>query len=69
MLPKELLEVKRQKGRILPKFAGYDEFELAETVIKLFEENIGSKYIKIKNEIKKIEDARNYKKIRGFAKI
>ena len=69
MLPKELLEVSRQKGRIIPKFASYDELELAEKVIELFKINKNSKYIKIKNELKKMENARNYKKVRGFAKI
>lgn len=69
MLPKELLDVRRQKDRIIPKFAGNNELRIAEEVIEIFRRNKGSKYIKIKNEIKKIENAKNYKKVRGFAKI
>ncbi|MFP3945737.1 MAG: DUF790 family protein [Archaeoglobaceae archaeon] len=69
MLPKEFLEVKKTKGKIFPKFGGEDESELAHKVIKLFEESKGSKYGQIKNKLKELENARNYKKVRAFARI
>ncbi|MFO7968061.1 MAG: DUF790 family protein [Archaeoglobaceae archaeon] len=69
MLPKEFLEVKKYKGKIFPKFAGESEGELAHEVINLFEENKGFKYSHLKNKLKEIENARNYKKVRAFARI
>lgn len=69
MLPKEFLEVKKAKGKIFPKFAGEEEGELAHKVIELFEESKGSKYSHLKNKLKELEDARNYKKVRAFARI
>ncbi len=69
MLPKEFLEVKKSKGKIFPKFAGENEAELAHKVIGLFEESKGSKYSHIKDKLKELENARNYKKVRAFARI
>lgn len=69
MLPKEFLEVKKSRGKIFPKFAGNDEAELAEKVINLFEESRGAKYSQIKNKLKELENARNYKKVRAFARV
>ncbi len=69
MLPKEFLEVKKSKGKIFPKFAGEEQVEMARKVIELFGESKGSKYSQIKNRLKEMENARNYKKVRAFARL
>ena len=70
MLPKELLETYKSRGKIYPKFAWSDEdLRLAERVIKVFRMCIGRKYGQILENLRKLETARNYKKVRGFAKL
>jgi hypothetical protein len=67
MLPKELLEVRRIKGRMYPKFASNNDVELAAKVIEIY--RAGKRFRAIKEELKGIENAKNYKKVRGFSRI
>ncbi len=69
MLPKELLEVTRRKGKIYPKFAWIDEVKLADRIIKLYRAGVEKRYGTVLKALRKLEDARNYRKVRGFAKI
>lgn len=69
MLPKELLEIKRVKGKIYPEFATAEHLKLARKVIGIFEEHVGRKYKFVLESLKLIETAENYKKVRGFAKV
>ncbi len=70
MLPKELLETYRSGGKIYPKFAWSNgDLKLAERVIKVFRTCMGKKYGKILENLRKLETAKNYKKVRGFAKL
>lgn len=69
MLPKELLEVRRVGKKVYPKFAGTDEVALAERVIRIYKLGINRKYGLIQEKLRRIENARNYRKVRGFAKI
>ena len=69
MLPKELLEVRKYKGKIFPRFAGEKEYPLAEQVISIFRAGKGKKYGAVMAALKKVEDARNYRKVRGFARV
>jgi hypothetical protein len=69
VLPKELLEVKRFKGKIFPKFAAEGDYELAEKIIKIFSAGRGEKYGKVMTAIKTLENARNFRKVRGFARV
>lgn len=67
MLPKELLEVKRVGGRIYPKFT--NDKNLAEAIIRIFNMCVGKKAKIIQSNLRKIENARNYRMVRGLAKI
>jgi len=69
MLPKELLDVRKVKGKIIPKFAGEKDYGLAEIVIKVFRAGVGKKYGKVLAKLKDIEDARNFRKVRGFVRV
>lgn len=69
MLPKELLEVKRMGGMIHPKFVSLDDTKLAEIVIKIYKLGLGKKLKLIQANLRKIENAKNYRKVRGFAKL
>ncbi len=69
MLPKELFEAKRVKGRIYPRFAGEKDYELAERIIEIFSRSKGRKYGKVVSEIKKLETAENFKRVRGFLRV
>ncbi len=69
MLPKELLEVRRVRGKIIPVFASEKDVELAEKVLKVFKSGIGKKYGSVLKALREIETADNFKKVRGFAKI
>ena len=69
MLPKDLLEVRRVGGKIFPKFASLEDVKLAKTVLKIYELGLGKKYKLIQANLRKIETARNYRKVRGFAKL
>ncbi len=70
MLPKELLETYRSGGKIYPKFAWSNgDLKLAGKVIKVFRMCMGKKYGKILENLRKLEMAKNYKKVRGFAKL
>ncbi|MCS7121941.1 MAG: DUF790 family protein [Archaeoglobaceae archaeon] len=69
MLPKELLDVKRVKGKIYPKFATAEDIKLAKKIIEIFEKCKGKKYKVVLEILSSIEDAENYKKVRGFTKI
>ena len=69
MLPKDLLEVRRVGGKIFPKFASLEDVKLAKTVLKIYKLGLGKKYKLIQANLRKIETARNYRKVRGFAKL
>jgi predicted nuclease of restriction endonuclease-like RecB superfamily len=69
VLPKDLLEVRRTGGKIFPKFASMEDVRLAETVLKIYKLGLGKKYRLIQANLRKIETARNYRKVRGFAKL
>ncbi len=69
MLPKELLEVRKSKGKIIPKFAGKDDYPLAEKIIKIFSSGVGKKYGSVLSALKSVENADNYRKVRGFARV
>ncbi len=70
MLPKELLETYRSGGKIYPKFAWSNgDLKLAGKVIKVFRMCMGKKYGRILENLRKLETAKNYKKVRGFAKL
>jgi predicted nuclease of restriction endonuclease-like RecB superfamily len=69
MLPKELLDVRKIKGRILPKFSDERDYELAEKVIWIFRRGVGKKYGKLLTLAKELEDAKNFKKVRGFVRV
>lgn len=69
MLPKELLEVRKSRGKIFPKFAGDKDYALAERIIKIFKAGKGKKYGSVLSALKSLENAKNYKKVRGFAKV
>lgn len=69
MLPKELLDVRRAKGRIFPKFADERDYELAEKVIETFKKGLGKKYGNLMKQARKLENAKNFKKVRGFIRV
>lgn len=69
MLPKELLDVRKAKGRIFPKFADERDYELAEEVIRIFKSGLGKKYGKVMKLAKGLENAKNFKKVRGFVRV
>ncbi len=69
MLPKELLDVRRVKGKIMPKFAAEDDYELAERILALFRAGVGKKYGAVAAKLKELENARNFRKVRGFARV
>ncbi len=69
MLPKELLEVKRAGGMIFPKFAGNNDLMLAKRVIDIYRKGLGKKMKVVQAKLREIENARNYKKVRAFAKL
>ncbi|AGK61463.1 hypothetical protein Asulf_01480 [Archaeoglobus sulfaticallidus PM70-1] len=69
MLPKEYLDVRKIKGKIYPRFVDFEWFDIAKKVISIYAKNTGNKLKKARNEVKKIEDSENYKKIRAFARI
>lgn len=69
MLPKELLDVRKVKGKIIPKFAGEKEYELAEMVLRVFRAGVGKKYGKVIAKLKEIENAKNFRKVRGFVRV
>ncbi|RLI74257.1 translation initiation factor IF-2, partial [Archaeoglobales archaeon] len=69
MLPKELLEVRKSKGKIFPKFAGNNDYTLAEKIIKIFRRGKGRKYGEVLAAIKTLENAKNYRKVRAFSRV
>ncbi len=69
MLPKELLDSTKIKGKIKPKFAGEDLYDLSKKIIRIYQLCKGRKLKYAKNELKKLENPDNYKKVRGFSKI
>ncbi len=69
MLPKELLDVRRAKGRIIPKFADDRDYELAEKLIGVFKKGLGKKYGSLMRQARGLENAGNFKKVRGFVKV
>jgi len=69
MLPKELLEVRKSRGKIFPKFADKRDHALAEKIIKIFKAGKGRKYGSVLSALKSLENAENYRKVRGFVKV
>jgi len=67
VLPKDLLELKRCGRYVLPKFAGEEEIELARRVIEAYE--VGKKLGQVRDHLKILENAKNYRKVRAFARI
>ena len=66
-MPKDLLELRRFKGHVRPKFAGTKEIELAKRVLELYE--VGRKLGEVRSRLRLLEDAKSYRKVRAFAKI
>jgi len=69
VLPKEFLDVRKVKGKFYPKFAGEEWLPHAEKIIKIYRRSKGKKLKIAKTEIKQIENADNYRKIRAFSRI
>lgn len=69
MLPKELLDATRRRGKIYLKFASEEHFRLARAVILAFKSSVGQKYEDLQEKLRHMERAENYRKVRGFAKI
>lgn len=69
MLPKELLDARRLRGKIYLKFAGEEHLKLAKAVIATFGSSIGQSYRELLEKIEHMERADNYRKVRGFARI
>jgi len=69
MLPKDLLEVRKIRGRIYPRFASASDVELAEIVMDVFRMHLGRRYGDAMEQLKSLENASNYRKVRGFAKV
>ena len=69
MLPKELLDVRRYRGKLFPRFAGVDDYDLAERVIKTFKAARGKKYGMVLKALRLLENAKNFRKVRGFARV
>lgn len=72
MLTKELLAVRRYKGRIYPKYVEPEDSEnhkLAAEVIGLFEAHLHRKKEGLQRQIEKLETHRNFKVVRGLAQL
>ncbi len=69
MLPKDLLDVKRVGGRVVPKFAGRDEIALARRILKIYRSCVGKKLKLAREAVKRLENGENFRKVKGFAKI
>lgn len=69
MLPKELLEVRKSRGKIFPRFAGDKDYALAEKIIKIFRKGKGRRYGEVLAAIKTLENAKNYRKVRAFSRV
>ncbi|CAB50489.1 DUF790 family protein [Pyrococcus abyssi] len=69
MLPKELLDAKRSRGKIQLNFANEEHLRLAKAVIIAFKSSLGQRYSELQEKLRHLETASNYKKVRGFAKI
>jgi len=69
MLPKELVDARRARGKIYLKFAGDEHLKLAKALITTFKSSIGQSYGQLLEKINHMEKASNYRKIRGFARI
>lgn len=68
MLPSELLAVKVQGNRILPRFAklSRENIELASEIIDIFRSSVGKKREEIADIIEEFEQGVNYRFIRGL---
>ncbi|MEM1885352.1 MAG: DUF790 family protein, partial [Candidatus Jordarchaeales archaeon] len=68
MLPSELLVVKVQGNRILPRFArlSRENIELASEIIDIFRSSVGKKREEIVDIIEEFEQGVNYRFIRGL---
>ncbi|BAA29535.1 DUF790 family protein [Pyrococcus horikoshii] len=69
MLPRELLDARRSRGRIYLNFASDEHLKLAKAVLIAFKSSIGQSYAELQEKLRHLETASNYKKVRGFAKI
>ncbi|ALM73998.1 DUF790 family protein [Thermococcus barophilus] len=69
MLPKELLDARKSRGRIYLKFTDESHLKLAKAVIVAFKSSVGQSYAELQEKLKHLETAKNYRKVRGFAKI
>lgn len=64
-----MLELKRRGGTVVPRFAGREEVDLARKVIGIYRRGIGRKLGSVREALKRLENARNYRKVRAFSKI
>jgi len=69
VLPKELLDIRKYRGKIFPKFLKSDEIEFAEVVLDVYRKNCGRKLRFARNELKKMENSKNYKRLRALGRI
>ena len=69
MLPKDLMDVRKFGGSLMPRFAGAGDVGLAGKVIKIYRICEGKRLRLAREAVKRLEDGSNYKKVRGFAKI
>jgi len=69
MFPKELLDARKSRGKIFLKFAGEDHLKLAKAVIMAFKSSVGQSYDNLQEKLRHLETAKNYRKVRGFAKL
>lgn len=69
MLPRELLDARRFRGKVYLKFAGEEHLKLAKAVIATFNSSIGQSHGELLEKVGHMERAHNYRKVRGFARI
>ncbi len=69
MLPKEFLEVKKYRGKMSPKFLTFDDLEMVKEVLEVYEKSLGSKLKVARKKLKRMETAKNYRRLRGLARI
>ncbi|NPA48137.1 MAG: DUF790 family protein [Thermococci archaeon] len=69
MLPRELLDARRSRGRITLNFASEEHLPLAKAVLTAFRSSVGRSYSEVQEKLSHMETARNYRKVRGFAKV
>ncbi len=69
MLPKELLDARRSRGKIRLRFAGEEHLQLAKAVLMAFKSSLGKRYSELQEKLSHMETAENYRKVRGFSRV